>query len=455
MLFRQRSTSATICSSPKQEKFLLKSQKALMLGIGSLLISFNLSVCESTLAKPEQARKAESFVDSIGVAVHLTYANTVYYQKFDSIIKPRLQELGIRHIRDGGVPNVNNYHSRLRELNRLGIKATLVSGGGITPSQVLQTTKDLGNVVQSVEGPNEYNQYLKDPNWPSILRNYMKELYPLIKNDPKTKHLKVIAPSLASWNEKDYKAVGDLSAYVDFGNLHSYYGGLHPTVQCSWCAPPKSYLDTFFDRAKVISGSKPIVVTEMGQHNAMGTNLSHMLPMPEDIAWKYNSRQLLFNFNKGVHRSFLYELIDLVDDPTQKEIEYHFGLLRNDGSAKPSFTAMRDLIKLLNDRNSTTQPIRLDYNLTGNTSNIHKTLLQKSNGSFYLVLWQDVSSYDTSTQKAIDVPTTKVNFDLNTSITQANIYTLNPSLKKESEYSNPKTISLEIPDYPLIVELLP
>jgi hypothetical protein len=455
MLFHQKSSLFSRYSLVKQEKFFLKSQTALMLSLGSLLLSFNLSQCDSALAKPEQAKKAESFIDSIGVVTHLNYTDTVYYQKFNSIIKPRLQELGVRHIRDGGSPNFYNYYSRLRELRNLGIKTTLVSGDtDITPSRYLQIVKDLGNVVQDIEGPNEYNLYLKDPKWPSIVFDFMKELYLSIKKDPKTKHLKVIGPSLASWNEKDYKAVGDLSAYLDFGNLHPYYTGLHPTVQCSWCSPPKSYLDTFFDRAKIISGSKPIVVTEMGQHNAMGTNSSYMLPMPEEIAWKYNARQLLLNFNKGVHRSFLYELIDLLDDPNKKEMEYNFGLLRNNGSQKPSFMAVRDLIKLLNDRNHTAQPRKLDYRLTGNMANVHQTLLQKSNGNFYLILWQDVSSYNPSNQRAIDVSTAQVNLELKTPISQANIFALNPALQKEKAYASPLAVSLDVPDYPLIVELV-
>jgi hypothetical protein len=412
--------------------------------------------CFPASGKPVKAQKADFFADSVGVNVHLFFANTVYHQKYSSIIQPKLKELGIRHIRDNGVGDIHGYHSRLRELRRLGLRTTLISGyPGISPIQYHQIVKNLGNVVQAVEGPNEYNVYLNNPNWPSILRSYVQELHPLIKNDPATRHLPIIAPSLASWNEKDYKSVGDLSAYVDFGNMHSYYGGLHPTVYCGWCSTPKSYLDTYMDRARILSGSKQIMVTETGQHNAMNTTLNYILPASEDTAWKYISRQLLLNFNKGVKRSFLYELIDLFDNPQKDNVEYNYGLLRNDGSEKPAFIAVRDLVQFLKDTKTSFAPRTIDYELVGDTQDVHQTLLQKSNGNLYLILWKDVLSYDYSNKRSIDVPPAKAYLQLNTPISQANVYSLSPSIKKVSEYFGTQSLAVEIPDHPLIIELVP
>ena len=51
-------------------------------------------------AAPETAKRADAFVETIGVNVHLNYLNTAY-ANYKEVIKPRLQELGIRHIRDG------------------------------------------------------------------------------------------------------------------------------------------------------------------------------------------------------------------------------------------------------------------------------------------------------------------------------------------------------------------
>ncbi|HMV50398.1 MAG TPA: hypothetical protein PKD31_21840, partial [Blastocatellia bacterium] len=48
----------------------------------------------------ERARQADEFLDSIGVNVHLHYNDTAY-KEYERIIKPRLRESGIRHLRDG------------------------------------------------------------------------------------------------------------------------------------------------------------------------------------------------------------------------------------------------------------------------------------------------------------------------------------------------------------------
>jgi hypothetical protein len=453
MLFFHKSSSTQSQQNFKSRKYNKHHKGSSGLALKFLAILLNLSVCTSAYAKTEQAKKSDTFVDSIGVNVHLFFTDTAY-KNFSSIIKPKLQELGIRHIRDNGISDPA-YYSRLKELRQLGIKTTLISGyPGITPTQYLQVVKTLGNVVEAVEGPNEYNVYLNNPNWASTLRNYMKELYPLIKGDSATKNLPVIGPSLASWSESDYKAVGDLSAYLDFGNSHAYYGGLNPGIDCWWKSPKKTYLDTYLDTAKYISGNKPIKITETGQHNAVNTNESYNLPSSEDVSGKYIPRQLLLNFNKSVKQTYLYELIDLFSDPQRKNIEHNYGLLRNNGENKPAFLATRDLIQLLKDQKSSFTPRTLNYELTGDVSNVQHTLLQKSNGKFYLILWNEVSSYDYSNKKVINVPSQTVNLVLNTSMSQTVTYSLNPSLKKIGEFYD-TTISLEVSDYPLIVELTP
>ncbi len=49
----------------------------------------------------EQAASADSFVDSIGVATHLSYNNTPYFTRVASGFGCAAGTLGVRHIRDG------------------------------------------------------------------------------------------------------------------------------------------------------------------------------------------------------------------------------------------------------------------------------------------------------------------------------------------------------------------
>jgi hypothetical protein len=47
------------------------------------------------------------------------------------------------------------------------------------------------------------------------------------------------------------------------------------------------------------------------------------------------------------------------------------------------------------------------------------------------------------------------NLSLNTPISQATLYTFRPSLTRGKSFKNPKSIKLQIPDYPLVLELVP
>src|SRR5207245_10922866 len=74
--------------------------------------------------------------------------------------------------------------------------------------------------------------------------------------------------------------------------------------------------------------------------------------------------------------------------------EANFGLLRNDLSEKPAFTALERLIALLRDPGPRFTPETLDYTVEGAPPSLRQLLLQKRDGSFYLALWNQVSVWD-------------------------------------------------------------
>ncbi|CAF3710773.1 unnamed protein product, partial [Adineta steineri] len=67
---------------------------------------------------------------------------------------------------------------------------------------------------------------------------------------------------------------------------------------------------------------------------------------------------------------------------------------RNNLTEKPSFRAVKNLISILNDKGSSFAPNALTYTLTGNLTNVRQLLFQKRNGDFYLMIWNEVSSWD-------------------------------------------------------------
>src|SRR3954471_19334335 len=77
-------------------------------------------------ASAETARSADAFVDSVGVNTHVIYDDTAY-RDFPTV-RARLQELGVRHIRDGICGTCGWQFERYRALAGDGIKLTALLG---------------------------------------------------------------------------------------------------------------------------------------------------------------------------------------------------------------------------------------------------------------------------------------------------------------------------------------
>lgn len=128
-------------------KLLLKTRltKSPPSSVALLITGLLISTVSSASADVVQAKKADSVVDSISVNLHLGYDGSPYDAKF-SLLKTRLQEMGIRHYRDG-LENpaykqwVKNRHN---EVGRLGIRGTFMADKGdnqrppMTPTEALQ-----------------------------------------------------------------------------------------------------------------------------------------------------------------------------------------------------------------------------------------------------------------------------------------------------------------------------
>ncbi|MBD2020513.1 hypothetical protein H6F43_09965, partial [Leptolyngbya sp. FACHB-36] len=147
---------------------------------------------------------------------------------------------------------------------------------------------------------------------------------------------------------------------------------------------------------------------------------------------------------------FLYELLN--ERPAGDQ-ENNFGLLRVDGSPKPAFTALKNLIALLQDAGTPIQPGTLSYSLSGDLAHVHHTLLQKSNGRFYLVLWQEISCFDVQQRTDVATIDRPLTLTLNTAVAQATGYYPISSTAPAWQSSNPRQLPISVPDHPLVIEL--
>ena len=352
-------------------------------------------------AAPEVARPADAFVDSVGVNVHLHYSDTPY-NDFEAV-KRALLDAGIRHVRDGLSDTAwQPYYDRHNDLGRSGIHGTFIATAssdgpaGFNPrvEKITQVLGRLADSAEAVEGTNEPNIFLNKnepadpapggrPDWAEQTRLHQAALYAAVKNDPRWAGLPVVGPSVIFG---DQAAVGDLSAFLDFGNSHPYPGG----------RPQAENLAAELARQKAVSGDKPVLITETGYHNALRTTGGH-LPTGEAAEAKYLPRLFLTNFDNGVPRTFDYELIDTHGDGPA-DPESNFGLLRHDLTPRPAYRALKNLLRLLADPApgdaKPFEPTAADFAVEGGPDTLRRVLLQKRDGTFYLCLWNEVRSWD-------------------------------------------------------------
>jgi hypothetical protein len=398
---------------------------------------------------PVQAVPADDVVESIGVNTHIGYSNT-NYDEFP-MVRQRLQELGIRYIRDHISQNRPDVYSRMRTLAADGIHLNVIAGDplqrwniGTIDQQLDLIQQELLASVISIEGPNEYDLQ-GDPNWVPVLRDYTQRLWEGVKARPALAGLPVIGPSIV--RRGNMAAVGDLTGWIDYGNTHTYLSGAMPETASVWSGELSAAAEN--------SGTKPVQVTETGYHNGVNGTVGHQ-PASEKASGIYMPRLFLENFRRGTtSRSFSYELMDQRDDPSKTDIEAAFGLLRNDFSKKPAATAIERLIGLLSDRGPRFTPDSLSYSLEGAPSTARQLLLQKRDGSFYLVLWNRVSVWDQSDRADTNPADVAVTVKLGQPIASAEIFEPNVAGAAIATAADPTEIELDLSERVTVVRLVP
>jgi hypothetical protein len=233
--------------------------------------------------------------------------------------------------------------------------------------------------------------------------------------------------------------VGDLSAFMDYGALHPYPGGQRPLAN----------LGTHETWVQEITGTRPFVATESGYHTATGWTGGHPA-VSEEAMGRYVPRLFLDHFNAGITRTFLYEFIDEGTSLTDRE--QAFGLLRADGSPKPAFTVLKNLIALLADPGPAVTGGNLSFDLTGDTTAVRRLLLQKRSGRFYLVLWHDAVSYSLTTQTTAPATARQVTLRL-ARPAQIRSFSTQSATTPLNQWFGTSTVSFTVPDSPLVLEL--
>ena len=350
-----------------------------------------------------QAKDARAFVDSMGVNTHLTVQGSKYDTTFSTAttgIKARIDELGVRHIRDCVTSTTNpqdfktTVWGRMNQLAGLSgqpVKFTITTylSSFADPNRIAADYAGAGSTWEAVAGLNEpdhaYGVLQGDPNWPMYAYQQQQALWNWVQTYQPS--LPVVGPVPASWQNYDEIAAAgsNISDYMNYGDIHAYYGGSKPVTHNTTGGSTGLFAHSVA-ASKDVSGTKPFMITETGWHTATGVDpIDWMQETDPTVMAKHLTRGFFYYWNLGSMRTFIYELLDQGISSTDPQMR--FGLLNNDGSVKPAFTAMKNMITVLDDSNTAFTPGKLEFQVGGNTQYVKYSLLQKRNKKYYLALW--------------------------------------------------------------------
>jgi hypothetical protein len=368
----------------------------------------SLAAAPAASASPVAPRSAAAFHDSIGVVTHIVYYDTAYAD-WPRIVA-RLQELGVRHARDGVFANPapqwhdwnERYYSAVELAAAHGIRFTFsVNPPGRDTGTLDQLLDVVGgrlrNAAEALEAPNEFDKYVGGARWPLALASYERQLHVKAKARRATRSLPILGPSFAT--PQGPSRVGNLRGLVDVGNIHPYTGGLSPNPE---------HIKAELKRARITAAGKPVWATEVGFHNAMHASVDNQAPVSERAAAVYMLRTFLEQFRAGIRRTFAYELIDEKRDPAGRDAEQHFGLLRNDFSRKPAFTALRNLLTVVGGDHRSGRLVPMRIQISRGERDVRRLVLQKADGSYVVALWRLASVWDIKRRKTLHVAPQRV-----------------------------------------------
>ena len=404
----------------------------------SYLVTATLALATLS-AQGQQAVQSDQFVDSVGVNVHLHYTDTPYYTNFP-LVKSSLVSLGVRHVRDGMTnTTLQAYYDRHNELGAAGIKGLFIVSPNTSLSSIEDWSANVSSSIEAYENPNEYDNV---SGGIATLKSFMPTLYAGAHKAEMVGSIPVIGPSLTK--AASFSQLGNESSLMDYSNLHNYFAGRNPGTG-GWGSNGYGSLGYNMALANIVGASKPIITTETGYGNSSVTPNN----VPESVSATYMPRLLLEQWNAGIKRTYLYELLSEGSAPYSD-----YGLLRADGSQKPAFKAVSNLIALLSDQGVAFIPKTFSYKVTGGDSALHQLLLQKRDGSFYIALWVEKPSYDVNLQAPIAVAPEQVTLQSPRLASTATLYQFDSAGNVANSTLQPgTTFPLTVTDKLMLVKL--
>jgi hypothetical protein len=406
------------------------------------------------------AVSANAFLASIGVCTHVA-------QGIDapSASATALSFAGIRNIRDDGSPaHVNDWIAMHASA---GVRLSLLTNQNVAQTLDMAEQLNAAGALLAVEGPNEPNNFpvTYEGQTSSSSTTFVpvaklqRDLYAAVKGEPTLAGIPVFHSSEAGGSEPDNVGLQFLTipadagatleagtAYADYANTHNYVCGhssqlvdnvawnaSDPTLNGDWDGPYVEYGHTWHEGFNGYPTpalvALPKVTTETGWVTT-GTNA---------ITEEQQARLFLNLYLAAFKRGFAYTFIYMLrDDPNQG----YWGLFDTSYNPKTSGTYLHNFTTVIADSKTTTTG-KLDYAIANEPATVHDLLLQKSDGAFELVVWDERPSGGSDS----------VGVDLTTARATVNVYDPTEGTSPTQTLHAVSAVALTLGDHPVVLEI--
>lgn len=352
-----------------------------------------------------------AFRDSMGVNTKLAFFPNTASDR--TKVRTALQTLGLRRIRDGinwfsnGNGGYDNLVDAAAEMEPLGIRADL--GFRCDPSAVsgaldAVVADGIDSFANSWENPNEVNIGGCPSPWQTKSRDFAHTWHDELA-ERGLDDRPIIGPSCGRLPCEDQ--LGDLSAWVDTGNIHPYRGNNPPeTADNDLCALGLRYLPgASHDKCVITEFGWSLYDWSFGTCNPQTTTCTGS----ERVQATYTLRAYLDHFDNSdswpVPVSYVHQLTDLGDDawyanlcnpnptPSCLESQKHeakFGLYRYDWTPRLVATALQRQNATIGDGSAPLTP--LAYQRTGGPSDLRTLVLRRSDGKYVIATWRPIAT---------------------------------------------------------------
>jgi hypothetical protein len=426
-----------------------------------------------SLAAPVTAVATSDFLNSIGVVTSFPDRGQPLPRTIEMIryCGFRWVRAGIEGLSDEGPTSIQTFLDLHRET---GVRLSwgLVSGG-TDVTRLVKTGKVLAEAgaLLAFEGNNEPNNWGvtyqgekgggREPSWMAVAK-LQRDLYQAVKSDP-------VLATYPVWSVSEPGAqrdnaglqfltvppgaqtlMPDGTKYADYANVHNYIYHRHspyPADNKTWdAADPTaaSRVDGLFGNfgatwARRFRGysqdqldTLPRVTTETGA-TIEG-------PITEELHGVHLMNIYLAQFKRG----YAYTSVYLLRDRTDEDGNQSFGFYRPDYSPRKAAIYLHNLTTILADNGTLAQPGQLDFAIVNQPKTVHELLLQHSDGTFQLIVWDErLRGQD------------RVTVQLGDTRESVRIYDPTTGVEPVQTPTNAGSLELTLSDHPVVIAISP